>query len=95
MAYPVSSRWERFIRRGFAPKTVIDVQFPGEGIIFSDLPVSSGSVKISRENSYRASGSIVVPEPTLFPLLNSDSPIQPYGAEIVVVELNILREMKS
>lgn len=84
MAYPVSDRWIKFIRRGFRAVTYCDVQFPGEGIVFADLPVSGGSISVSRKNSYRSSGNIQVADPTLFPTLNSDSPIQPYGAEIII-----------
>lgn len=84
MAYPVSSRWEKFIRRGYAPVTRVDIRMPGEGTIFSNLPVSSGSISVSRGNSYRTSGSIVVPDPDLFPAINEDSVLAPYGAEIVI-----------
>lgn len=84
MAYPVSKRWENFIRRGYTPVTYIDIQFPGEGIVFSNLPVSSGSVNYDRGRAYRANGSLTVPDPTLFPALNDDSPIAPFGAEIVI-----------
>lgn len=84
MAYSVSSRWEKFIRRGMHPVTTIDVSFPGEGIVYSNLPVSGGSIAISRGSAVRASGSITIPEPSLFPALNDDSPIAPYGAELII-----------
>lgn len=84
MAYSVSSRWEKFIRRGFHPITKVDVTFPGEGVVFSNLPVSNGSVSMTRGSAVRASGSIEVPSPDLFPALNDDSPIAPYGAELII-----------
>jgi hypothetical protein len=84
MAYGVSSRWEKFIRRGFTPITEIDVRFPGQGVVLSGLRVTSGSVSVSRGDSERTSGSLEVADPTLFPTLNNASIIEPYGAEIVI-----------
>ncbi len=84
MAYPVSSRWDKFIRRGFSPITRVDVQYPGQGIVYEDLPVSKGSISLKRGSDVRASGSIEIPDPTLFPALNDDSPIAPYGAELLI-----------
>ena len=84
MAYPVSSRWDAFVRRGFHPITRIDVQYPGEGIVLRDLPVSEGSLTFTRRSNIRASGHIIVPDPELFPALNDSSVISPYGAEVVI-----------
>ena len=84
MAYPVSSRWDHFTRRGFHPVTRVDVRYPGEGVVYSDLPVSSGSISFSRRSAVRASGQVVIPDPDLFPGLNDDSVISPYGAELLV-----------
>ncbi len=84
MPYPVSKRWENFIRRGYTPVTYIDVRKPGEGVIFSNLPVSDGSVSFDRGRSYRANGSLTVPVPDLFPAINDDSVVSPFGAEIVI-----------
>lgn len=84
MAVAVSRRWEHFIRRGANPVTEVDVSIPGQGVVFRNLPVSSGSISFSRENSYRASGSIVVPDPDLFPTLDDPTILEPYGAEIII-----------
>lgn len=84
MAYNVSSRWEKFIRRGMHPITRVDVSFPGEGIVYENLPVDGGSISITRGSAVRASGSVSIPDPTLFPALNDDSPIAPYGAELII-----------
>lgn len=84
MAYPVSSRWEQHIRRGATPVTECDVRLPGQGTIFKNLPVSAGSVTFDRDNSYRASGSVTVADPDLFPTLDNPTVLEPHGAEIVI-----------
>lgn len=84
MAVAVSRRWEQHIRRGASPVTEVDVSIPGQGIVFKNLPVSQGSISFSRENSYRASGSVVVADPELFPTLDDPTILEPYGAEIII-----------
>lgn len=84
MAYSVSSRWEQHIRRGAVPVTEVDIHMPGQGITFTNLPVSSGSITFSRENAYRASGSLIIADPDLFPTLDNPSILEPYGAEITI-----------
>lgn len=82
--YPVSDRFLDAIRRGATPVTRVDILFPGRGVIYSDLPVSGGGLNISRKNIYRGSGSLVIPDPTLAPVLNEDSPLNPYGYELLI-----------
>lgn len=96
MAVSVSNAWRQFVRRGFHPLTVVDVAFPGEGTVYPNLPVSSGEISFARNtgsgsgvrgssgNGTRASGNITVPDPDLFPALDEDSPIAPYGAELII-----------
>lgn len=82
--YPVSDRFLEAIRRGYTPVTRVDISFPGQGVVYSDLPVSGGSLTISRNNIYRGSGTLEIPDPTLAPVLNEDSPLNPYGYELII-----------
>lgn len=84
MPYTTSARWEQHIRRGPSPITKVDVTFPGEGVVFADLPIIDGSITVSRGASSRSSGSLTIGDPELLPALNSGSPIAPYGAELYV-----------
>jgi hypothetical protein len=84
MAATVSPRWERSLRHGFQPVTRVDVRLPGEGVVFEDLPVSSGSITLTRSSAVRGSGSLTIPDPTLFPVLRDGSVLVPDGAEIVI-----------
>lgn len=80
----VSASWEPHIRSGFTPVTYVDVSFPGEGIVFADLPVETGSITMAWGESDRSNGTLVVTDPELFPALNEGSPIAPYGAELII-----------
>lgn len=82
MAVPVSVRWEQAIRRGAQPVTEVHIHLRGQGIVFDHLIASSGSISLDRENSYRTSGSLVIPDPDLFPTLDNPSVLDPYGAEV-------------
>lgn len=82
--YPVSDRFLEAIRRGYTPVTRADISFPGQGVVYSDLPVSGGSLTVSRNNIYRGSGTLEIPDPTLAPALNEDSPLNPYGYELII-----------
>jgi hypothetical protein len=82
--YAVSQRFLDAIRRGTTPVTRVDISFPGQGIVYSDLPVSAGNMTISRNNIYRGSGSLTIPDPTLAPVLTEDSPLNPYGYELII-----------
>lgn len=82
--YATSARWEQHIRKGPSPISKVDVTFPGQGIVFADLPIIDGSITVSRGATTRSSGSLTIGDPDLLPALNSGSPIAPYGAELIV-----------
>ncbi len=84
--YSVSSRFLDAIRRGVRPVAVADILYPttggGTDIIFSDLPISSGRISVSRNSKTRGSGNLTIPDQSLSPVLTQDSPLNPYGYEV-------------
>lgn len=85
--YPVSDAFLEAIRQSGKRKTVVDVYY-GRGddsaLIAADLPVVDGSITIDSQASNRRSGSVVIGDPDLFPSMLNNTPIEPYGAELVV-----------
>lgn len=78
--YPVSDRFLQRTRTSGKVKTVVDLLFDGE-VVATDIPISEGSIRVSRDSESRRSGSLVIPDPSLVPSIKSKT-LLPYGTEI-------------
>lgn len=87
MVYSVSNAFLEAVRQSGRRKTVVDVYY-GKGtsaqLIAANLPVVDGSISVDSKATNRRSGSITIGDPDLFPSMLTNSPIEPYGAELVI-----------
>lgn len=85
MAQPVSNRWRNLIRSGYRPLTEVDLRFPGEGTVLTNLPVTpDGHIQFDRTQQVRSKGRVTLADPELFLELNEDTPVTPHGAELAI-----------
>lgn len=79
MYSPLSDNYQRRVRESGLRRTVADV-YQSDVLVASDLPVSSGSIRVELDGQVRRSGNITIADPGLVPTL-SDL-LSPLGAEI-------------